>query len=131
MKLKSIVFSFSFVFFLLSSCTNIPTDIRSGNWHYFTDFGEFTLTVSPDGNSITGVKYKIYCGQQSPTGSYELPEDFPGSAIEKNKFDLSLTVAGQITITNWKAKFNREGNTLSGTWSVVEGLCSKEFSITR
>lgn len=120
-----------FAFILLSACTNPPITNRSGEWHYATDFGNFTLTVSADGTFIETVEYKVYCGSQSPSGAYGLTADFPGASITKNKFDLSFTVAGQITLTNWKAKFNKEGNTLTGSWNVVEELCGEEFTITR
>ena len=131
MKLKSIILRFSCVLFFLSACTNVNTESRAGNWQYFSDIGNFTITVSPDGNSITSVSYKIACGQQKPSGSYKLTPETPGTSIAKNKFNLSIGIGGAVTITNWKATFNRDGTKLTGTWSVLEGLCSKEFEITR
>jgi hypothetical protein len=103
---------------MLAACTG--TRARAGEWTVITDEGELTLTVSPDGKTITRYEYDFECLTQA-SGWGEPPEGIP---IKDGQFVLGAGDALSVVGT-----FNEDGTVLSG--KVRMPYCRREFEVTR
>jgi hypothetical protein len=112
-----------------TSASLAPPETRAGDWYASTSVGDFTLTVDSTGNSVTKFKYNFDCSGLSEHGTVTPSEGSDISTIENGQISLDLGAAGEPVV---KAKFSRDGSTLSGTWEVIVGkTCSDKFEIRR
>lgn len=101
---------------------------KSGDWKVPTDFGEFVITVSDGGSSITKVKYTFAswkCGGVTLSGGMTSISSW---SITNNQFTIrtnlnSFSTDQTMTING---TFSPAGDQVSGTWSAdMKGtICS-------
>jgi hypothetical protein len=108
---------------VLAGFGSVQSQPQSGDWKATADFGEFTLTVSAGGASITRIAYKFVafsCGGVGITISGGMAVTSSWS-ITNNQFTITTNLNSNPIGTSWphtiKGTFNATGEQLSGTWS--------------
>jgi hypothetical protein len=103
---------------------------KSGDWKVIASFGEFTITVSAGGTSVTTIKYTFTgftCGGSTYSGGMTSSQT-PAWSITNNQFSIvtnlnPFTTNEKLTING---TFSPAGDQMSGTWSAnIKGtVCS-------
>lgn len=106
---------------ILGGLTSAHSQPMSGEWKAFASFGEFILTVSADGSSITKIQYtftNFQCGGRTYSGGM-ICEQNPPWSITSSTFSIQTKLdpfATDQTMTI-SGTFAPSGNQVSGTWS--------------
>jgi len=117
---------------VLAGIGSVQSQPKSGDWKATADFGEFTLTVSVGGSSITRIAYKFVafrCGGVgiSISGGMAVTSSW---GITNNQFTITTNLNTNPIGTPWPhtimGTFNATGEQVSGTWSanVAGSPCS-------
>ena len=103
---------------------------KSGDWKVIASFGEFTITVSAGGTSITTIKYTLTgltCGGSTYSGGMTSSQT-PAWSITNNQFTIvknlnPFSTNEKLTING---TFTPAGDQMSGTWNAnIKGtICS-------
>ena len=103
---------------------------KSGDWKVVVNFGEFTITVSAGGTSITTIKYTLTgltCGGSTYSGGMTSSQTPPWS-ITNNQFTIvtNLNPFSSNEKLTINGTFTPAGDKMSGTWSAnIRGtICS-------
>jgi len=113
---------------LLVGCGADPS-IRAGAWQCTTQYGNFTLYITDDGNAVKDVKYSVNCQSNGTDDrNYIKGEPWP---LDGRKLNFGVYMAGQVPLVVWTGKFSNDGKTLKGKMSLFFGNCVTDFKITR
>jgi hypothetical protein len=103
---------------------------KSGDWKVIVSFGEFTITVSAGGTSITTIQYTLTglkCGGSTYSGGMTSSQTPPWS-ITNNQFTIvtNLNPFSSNEKLTINGTFTPAGDKMSGTWSAnIRGtICS-------
>jgi len=120
------------LFILLFGVKNFNAQPRVGDWSCPTEFGQFMITVSCQGDCITDIIYTFdgfSCGGVTISGSIH-SSSTPSWQIIDNHFSIqnNLDPWGNQKITV-EGTFNQAGNEVSGEWVIdISGsICSGEW----
>jgi hypothetical protein len=117
---------------VLAGFESVYSTPKSGDWKVVTDFGQFIITVSAGGSSITKIAYTFVsfkCGGVGTTISGGMTVTSSWS-ITNNKFTITTDLNSNPFGTPWphtiNGTFSATGEQASGTWSAsVAGVaCS-------
>jgi len=118
LKMMSRTISVTIIVLLLNGYGVTHAQPNSGDWTVITDFGQFVLTVNPNGTYITKISYTFSSwtiGSITRSGTVTISTS-PGWPITVNKFTIvnSFVTNEKMTIIG---EFNQTGDGASGTWS--------------
>ena len=108
---------------VLAGFGSVQSQPQSGDWKATTDFGEFTLTVSAGGASITKVAFTFVafkCGGGGVTISGGITV-MSSWSITNNQFTITKNLNTNPIGSSWpltiQGTFSANGEQVSGTWN--------------
>lgn len=128
--MRRILFSMILLMLTLLSCT-APPETRAGTWEVNTEYGDFILYISDDGQTITRADYEFECKGMQAANNHEFQ-----SAIEITDREFGMWVGmGFLKMASWEGKFSANGKKLTGTVTFspdeIDGGCPTSFSVSR
>jgi len=105
---------------VLAGFASAHTQPKSGDWKVVTGFGQFIITVSAGGSSVTKIAYTFAswkCGPSTVSGGITHTSTW---SITNNQFTINTDLTPDPLVTNLmtiNGTFSPAGDQVSGTWS--------------